>query len=614
MNELPRVSDVSAAGSCAKLTEFGMENMHQVRDLDFLSNCRSLGSVLLENVEIDDLDFVESLGRAYGAGLSIGGRVGDWSGLSRCSSFGELRIRPENGSVAAILPYLQDCVVSNLEISNARDLDLAALPKITGTLNLSDCPNVEDLSALSDDHSFLHLFLSRMSRLRSLDGLEKNTFFGRADSGSRCELWIDNCPRLEDWSALDGKMLAEIRLANVYSLPDFGALQYSARALLRLENIPGVTDLGFLDAVAAPEKSYFSFELVDLDELSDISALRRFRGEYLAVMPALEAQAQALVESKNFGRCDIAYPSGGWNGGYDSFTLLSLDELDTLSDAALSRVTSLSLAGDQLVDRSRYDVWNEWDGAKQRVYLVDRDSGERTEVTVGGYTDLSALSKLTGLRQLELCALPIESLEGIQAFAELEQLRVRDCPRLSDASAAFTLQNLRFIELGRCPIGSIMGVQNCTELCGLSIYETDVKDLSPLRELDYGAAIASGGFSLSVGVTDCEDYSPIEAVPALSDLDLNGVKYEKWPDLSRVGELRSLSAHGDELSQEAFEELLRAHPELEELQIPWSREIRDLTPLLGMEKLRRVVVSRDMEEAVATLDGTDCSFELEIFD
>lgn len=39
-------------------------------------------------------------------------------------------------------------------------------------------------------------------------------------------------------------------------------------------------------------------------------------------------------------------------------------------------------------------------------------------------------------------------------------------------------------------------------------------------------------------------------------------------------------------------------------------EVDDLTPLLGMEKLRRVTVSSDMTEAAARLEGREYRFEL----
>ncbi len=616
LRDLPDVNDLTPLGTCGKLRSFSMENMRQIRDLDFLTGCGALNAVMLENADIEDLDFVGTMSHGFRYGLTVNGRVGDWSGLAQGGYYGELCIRPENGSVAAILPWLEGAKVESLEISNARDLDLAALPEVTGRLSLHDCANLEDLSALGEQHLFSSLELWDLPRLRSLEGLQKNRYFCDGTGNFLCSLSVEDCPRLEDWSALEGSSFSEIRLKKIYTLPDLGAVSFGKRALLRLESIPDLEDLSCLDAIAAPEKIYFSFELVDLPGLRDLSALRRFRGEHLAVMPELQDQAQALAESKNFDRVDVAYPAGGWNdSGYDDFTLLSLEELDTLSDRALSRVTSLCLAGDRLVDREIYDVWTEWNGAAQSTVLIDRASGERTTVKMGSYTDLTAFAKLTGLRQLTLSALPLESLDGVQYMDGLEELWMQNCPKLTDASAAFTLQHLRRLSLGNTKIDSIRGVQNCTELCGLEIYGTKVADLSPLREIDYGFSERNGGFELRLGGTNCGDYSPIEAIPVLRCLEINSVDYARWPDLTKTRELRSLSAHGvNGFGQEALEALLAAHPELEELEIPYDRDVTDLTPLLGMENLRFVKISKDMSKAAASLDGQRFDFELQIVD
>ena len=615
LKNLRNVNDLTPLGRCGRIKEFHMENMRQIRDLDFLIGCASLQRVSLGNCDIEDLDFVATMSKNFGTELEIYGNVRDWSGLSNNSFYGSLTISPDSRRVADILPYLENCSVGNLRIGNAADLDLSALPKVSSRLSLWNCPNIEDLTGLKDTNSFSHLELQDMPRLRSLNGLQKIRAFGRNEALFNCELWVDNCPRLDDWSALNGAKFGNIRLKRVYTLPEFGKMLYYQYTVLRLESIPDIEDLSFLDEIKNPEKIYFSFELVDLENLKSLDALRRFRGEFIAVMPELQDQAQALVEAKRFGRLDIAYPSGGWNGGgYDDFILLSLEELDTLSDKALAHVTSICLAGDQLVDSQQYEVWDEWDGRRHHVLIVDRNTGEQTEVKTGGMSDLSALAKLTGLRRLELFALPITSLDGIQIMSELEELRIQNCPNLRDASAAFTLQGLRRVEIGRCPITSIQGVQNLMELSSLAIYETKVKDLSPLRDVDYSVSVRNGGFDMSIGGTNCDDYSPLEAVPVFSYLDLNGVDAARWPDLSQVEALRRLSAHGDNLTQAKLEELLASHPELAELQIPHNEKITDLTPLLGMENLQRVLISRDMKKAVASLDGQDLPFELEIWD
>ena len=83
--------------------------------------------------------------------------------------------------------------------------------------------------------------------------------------------------------------------------------------------------------------------------------------------------------------------------------------------------------------------------------------------------------------------------------------------------------------------------------------------------------------------------------------------------MTEIRELRALSAHGSFMDQALFEALVASHPELEELQIPYNIEVTDLTPLLGMENLRRVVINREMTEAAASIQGKQLRFELEIW-
>ena len=57
---------------------------------------------------------------------------------------------------------------------------------------------------------------------------------------------------------------------------------------------------------------------------------------------------------------------------------------------------------------------------------------------------------------------------------------------------------------------------------------------------------------------------------------------------------------------------MRSHPQLEELNLTWNQGITDLTPLLELENLQEVRVSRDMEQAIRSIEGQGYSFRLEI--
>ena len=64
--------------------------------------------------------------------------------------------------------------------------------------------------------------------------------------------------------------------------------------------------------------------------MKNLSPLSRFHGQYLAVSPQLQEQAEDLVKAGNFWEFRIEYPEGGWEMDDMDFSLLSLDELETL--------------------------------------------------------------------------------------------------------------------------------------------------------------------------------------------------------------------------------------------------------------------------------------------
>lgn len=613
IKDLQNVNDLTALGRCARLQSVEVENMRQIRDLRVLNNCKSLQRVYLNNMVLDDLSFMETAAKNFGVEFGFSGRAGDYSALSAVNFFASLELNPENQSLADILPCISNSTVGRLRICNVRGLDLSALPKVSSRLELCDCRDLADLSGLDGKQSFCELELQNLPMLRSLDGVDKVDYFGETDMTFNCTLRVDNCPRLSDWSALDNKKLGNIQLCRVFTLPDFSRLHYNPQTSLRLENIPDVTDLSIFEGIKQPQSIYFNFELVGLDDLRDLSALKSFRGDRLVVTPELEPYAAALVESGNFKAVGIEYPAGGWDNDYNDLTLLSLDELETMPPAMLRRVTRLCLAGDRVVDADQYHIENRWNGRSEEFLLVDNNTGEETELQTGSLKDLSLLAPLTGLRDLRIYAQPLESLDGVQDFGELETLDVECCQKLKDPSAAFTLQSLSWLKITNGPLASIQGVQNLTELRMLEFYSTDLKDVSPLAELDSSASMDRGGFELSLGGTNCADYSAIGSIPVFRRLDLNSADCSKWLGVLDGREVYSLSAHGSHMDQAQFEALLAAHPELEELQIPYNNEITDLTPLLEMENLRQLLVNRDMKQAVASLDGKDLPFELEIW-
>ena len=85
-----------------------------------------------------------------------------------------------------------------------------------------------------------------------------------------------------------------------------------------------------------------------------------------------------------------------------------------------------------------------------------------------------------------------------------------------------------------------------------------------------------------------------------------------WTDAVQKTPIRELQAGSCNFTNESFRAFVEAHPELEEIVIPWTwRNLTDISPLLSLPNLRYVRVSHNMPEAIQSLDG-ERRFELEI--
>ena len=617
----PRITDYTPIAGCIALESIHVQgdlNPDALRDASFLADLPKLQDIGLYSCNLNNMDFLEGIA-AHQSSISLGfaGGIRDYSGLAVIRKYDYLHVNPRGqngnrgGDYSAVQPYIQDAQVEYLMLYTCSGVDLSTLPE--GIRNLSiRYGDLTDLTGLKS-YPLQRLELWDCPYLTSIDGLESIPTL----AGGGMELEIVGCPRLTDFDALDGAELNAVKLTGIYTLPDFGRFRMNS---LCLDSIPELTDLHVLDGLA-PDRTV-DLSLVGQDELRDLTPLRRLKGGHLTVPPQVAEQAEELVEEGVFESWEVAYPDGSWEPDDSPVTLLSLEELQTLPKALLRRVERLCLIGDTLVDLDGCDIREDWqDGRDTPVLMLHNHSSDESvpiEYGAGVVTDLAMFSALTGLRELQLYAQPLESLDGVQNLAALENLAVRWCPELTDISAAFASPQLRYLTADNCPAASIRGVQNLQELRGLNINHTRVTDLSPLAALDYAAAEEEGGFSLWMNDVPAEDYSPLSAIPTLDSLDANDAPAGALVPALEKTAIRRLAACSVFLNQAGedpdalFADFIAAHPGLRELWIPWNPGITDLTPVLALEELEYVRVSRNMEKAIASLDGQDFGFELEI--
>ena len=614
ISDCPMVGDYSPIGECRNLKNLSIsaDFDNRIQDVSFAGNLTMLDNISLDGVALPNLDFLTQIaqGRMNLSSFSLSGSAGDYSGLGAFGMIGRLRLYPDNAADAgAIYAALTDSRINYLTLGNLDQVDLSALRQPAQELTLDHC-RITDLSSVPEGWQVPGLTLSNCQMLRSLEGLDSPNGFG-TNGGI---LKIFNCPRLTDWSAIEGMNLNSLDITGGYTLP---AEENFRTNTFLLDSVAGIENLDFLNEMDNSEP--VSFKFVGLEDLQSLKPLERFNGTYIIVSPELEEQAKDLVKAGNFKEYRIEYPLGGWELDQSGLTLLSLDELETMPDALLRRVERLSLAGDVLFDPDENEgIWKNWeDGDRPELSVHNFDTGEERKVARGSgvVESMDYFDKLTGLRFLNLWDQPLESVDGIQNLRELHDLGLAFCDNLSDISPVFALQNLHSLWLNGPNIESIQGVQNLTQLCRLDISDTGVSDLSPLAEVDYSTAVKeNGGFEFAVSGHHIEDFSPLSAVPAFSNAD--PVRYVSVLEGKEIRSFQADSGFSRECTAEdvnaLFAEFVRNHPELEELDIPWNDRLTDLTPLLELENLQKVRISANMEAARASLEGADYNFMLEI--
>ena len=252
------------------------------------------------------------------------------------------------------------------------------------------------------------------------------------------------------------------------------------------------------------------------------------------------------------------------------------------------------------------------DNGKPVPYWYDPDTDARTKIEPGSITDLSILADLTGLRELELICEPLESLDGIQNLGSLESLQLEFCPNLTDGSAAFALQDLWGLHFNRCPIESIQGVQNLPRLKFLNIAGSQVTDLSPLQECDFTDAYNDRGFHIWLSDIPAEDFSPLSSFQRLESLDLNDRDSALWVPALENTEVYGFWGADVFHDNESFAAFVAAHPELEQLNIPWNEAVTDLSPVLSLDHLQHLRVSENMQAALEPVMAANPGFEIEI--
>ena len=130
------------------------------------------------------------------------------------------------------------------------------------------------------------------------------------------------------------------------------------------------------------------------------------------------------------------------------------------------------------------------------------------------------------------------------------------------------------------------------------------------------AAENLGGAELTLNVMNGRElpedaFAVLDNIPRFSHLEMNDIPTELWLDRIMDKPVRELECANVDMTQDQFDAFVKSHPDLEQINVPWNRQIKDAGILLTLENLREVRFSQDMQEAVRSL-GEGYRFRLEI--
>ncbi|MER2183777.1 MAG: hypothetical protein ABTA22_09675, partial [Clostridia bacterium] len=182
--------------------------------------------------------------------------------------------------------------------------------------------------------------------------------------------------------------------------------------------------------------------------------------------------------------------------------------------------------------------------------------------------------------------------------------------KLKDITALNEMLDLEELNLDNTAVTDLSPLKGKTKLRSLSFNRTKIMDYSPLAECDFSyAANECGGLNIDIDNHNVKDFSFLAACPKFNWMSMGGINPDKW--MPHVENAQIFNIFFGACNQKQFEAFIENHPEIEQLHIQGT-QITDLSMLPALQNLRYVRISPNMKKALASLEGLDYSFELEI--
>ncbi len=405
-------------------------------------------------------------------------------------------------------------------------------------------------------------------------------FFGLRDGG-----------RVDPVSGLPGEVQRgdqpKLKKAEVPSITIQGT-EYSTD-LMQLELMGlGLTDEDILDLKYMINLRYLNLDNNDLTDLSPVSGLTDLEQINVNNNPDLTdlSPLSGLTELRtvNFQGCNVE----------DYSFMAGLTNLEMVSLYCVGEETDLSfLSGLSNVKSLTYYEWN----------------GNNNFGQAPGIIDISFLRGMTGLLELRLqISSEVETIDlsALSGLTELRNLDIysrnrsgnSDLPAVTDLTPLSGLTKLEMLEIP-AEVKSLAPLAGLTELRSLNLQTrngngsyyplTDISALSGMTKLA----------SLSMGLGDVKDLSPISGLASLTQLYLYG--NFNCPDLQFLSGLAKLTNLSLELGDVKDLSPVSGLTSLTDLQLYGNFSCSDLQFLSGLTKLRTLQISPNNGEGATPL-------------
>jgi len=292
----------------------------------------------------------------------------------------------------------------------------------------------------------------------------------------------------------------------------------------------------------------------------------------------------------------------GWTSDY-FFGQHSFQTVDLFEAVGIHVVDGLTITLSAIwveaveIDLRFQDITNE-----QLAKMVENGeiSANVTRLDLAGnrsINDISPLSNLTNLRELDLWGNRIIDLSPLSNLINLTELNLWGAQQFEDISPLRDLVNLRVFALGDNLKfnGDLSILRNFTKLTDLALGDTwqhrmDFSYIEGLVNLK----------SLSLwGAGQLRDLSIIGSLTSLTTLTMHSANIEDFAPLRNLTNLTRLELQSSDI-RDISSLPLNSLPNLTELQL-WNVQITDITPLSGLTSLTRLDLGQNRINDISPL-------------